>query len=215
MSKQDNKIKDISEISKEYVASDSTTVLPGLGQMCAKVKSQKKISVSDVEIIQTMEKFYDIFRYFNSLDEYSTFVFNNANINDVKLPKEFEDFIIPAAVRFDPTDLRSKNLVLKDKEMAAPMSYLEYVNLCDTFRGYFKKDASNDMVSLTDLKKSQTLSSIIDRASNVVNDEYSVNYGTQVYYPIRLQNITLLYEDRHFNATESDLMSDYLSNFRF
>lgn len=199
----------------ELVCSTSINVLPGLERMVDKVDAQKKVKVDVKEIRSTLSNLYDVIKYFNSIDEYTTLVFGGVDIHDVKILKEFSDFIVPAAVRFDPTDLRSKNLAKREGVVSAPFSYVDYVNLCDTFRGYFKKDASTDTVSLSDLKKSQNLTSVIDKASNQRNDSYVVNYGTQVYYPIRLDDISILYEDRHFNASESDLMSDYLSYFRF
>lgn len=205
----------IGSLSQSYVYEESNNVMPGIAQMCKKVLVQKKINVSEEDLIQTVSDMYSAIRYFNSFDEYTSLIFGGTDIKEVKVLNEFKDFIVPAAVRFDPTDLRSKNLAIKESVNSAPMSYLEYVNLCDKFRSYFKKDASTDMASLADLKKSVTLTSVIDKASNQIDGGFKVNYGTQVYYPLRLEDITVLYEERHFNASESDLMSDYLSNFRF
>jgi hypothetical protein len=158
---------------------------------------------------------YEFISYFNSLDEYDNSVFNNIPLQDVKVLNEFADFITPSAVRFDTADLRSKNLVITEIVKDAHYDYGEYINLCDIIRGLFKKDATSDVSSLADLKKSQSLTSVIDRASNMIDGTHLVNYGTQMYYPIRLKDISTLYENRHFNANESDLVSDYLAYFRF
>lgn len=206
---------ELSDLNMDFVWNDSNNVMPGVGQMVAKVWAQKKISVKLEDVVDSVEKMYSVIKYFNSIDEYTTLLFGGVDIKEVKVLKEFADFIVPSAVRFDPTDLRSKNLAVQDGVMGAPLKYIEYVNLCDQFRSFFKKDASSDVINLVDKKKSVTLNSIIDQASNIVDGVYRVNYGTSVFYPIRLTDITVLYEDRHFNANESDLVSDYLSNFRF
>lgn len=200
--------------AQSYVYEGSDNVLPDPKQLSLRIENQKKISVSSKDIEEVVEKMYSVIRYFNSLDEYTILLFGGVDIKEVKVLKEFSDFIVPAAVRFDPTDLRSKNLAVKENFNSCPVTYLEYVNLCDKFRSFFKKDASTDMVSLADLKRSVTLTSVIDKASSNIEGVFKVNYGTNIYYPLRLNSVEVLYEERHFNANESDLMSDYLANFR-
>lgn len=200
--------------SMGYVEETMSAVFPSKIKLVEKVVSQKKIKVDVAEVNEVVDRLYQYFKYFNSLDEHVSIVLNNIDINRVQIPKEFADFIIPSAVRFDPANPRSKNLVVSEAAAADPGDYNDYVNLCDTFRGYFKKDANSDMVDLVDCKKAVNLQSVIAKASCDVDGAYRVNYGNEAFYPIRLKSIDSLYEDRHFNATESDLVADYLSNFQ-
>lgn len=205
--------------NESVVDETAVNVLPAVDQMVSKISAQKKISVSQTNIKENVVKMWSYIKYFNSIDEHTQSLFNNAtDIELVKIPKEFKDFIVPAAVRFDPADLRSSNLALKDEVKPDHLNLLDFVNLCDEIRGYFKKDSNQDMISLAELKKPVNLTSIIDKASSTVKDSpiYKVNYGNQIYFPIRLKTgLDYLYEDRHFNSTEDSLVKDYLAQFRF
>lgn len=200
---------------RNELAVKSVNVLPSLDTLVKKAMAQKKINIKEEDVKRLMCDLLKVVNYFNSIDEYTTMIFDGTLVADVKVMKEISDFIVPSAVKFDTTDLRAKDLALNEGIDKAPMSYGDYINLCDEIRGIFKKDATTDMVSLSELKKSVSLVSVIDRVSNQVGKEQKVNYGTQIYYPLRLDPITFLYEDRHFNALETDLLNDYMANFRF
>lgn len=200
---------------KSVVYDGSTNVLPSIDVMVSKVLVQKKVSCDAKSVENILLQQYNAIRYFNSIDEYTALIFGSIPIEEVKVLKEFADFIVPSAIRFDPTDLRAKNLALKDGLSEAPMTYIEYVNSCDALRGLFKKDAMSDNVSLKDLKAPVALSSMMHKVSNIIGKTRMVNYGEQIYYPIRIEDVSVLWEKRHFNATEENLMNDYLAKFRF
>lgn len=194
------------EVEERVEAQKINNVTINVDKFVKRIMATKKVNVKEDEVrkvIETMKSYID---YFNSLDEFTSTIWsNNADISKVNILNEFKDFVIPAAVRIDATDIKCANLV-RLNEVKSFGSFSDFINLNDQIRGLFKSDASSNVSSLADLKKSENLSSIIDRASV----KKKVAYKSSPFVPVRLNYIADLFEDRYFNGTEDEVISDYI-----
>lgn len=172
-----------------------------------KAISQKKIS----KYVEGLSTVMLLINYVNSLDEFATEIWDGHTLEDVYIPKELGDFVLPASVRYDANDRRTKDLLVRPNVFDLNISYMEYVNACDRFRNNFKKDASSDMVSFASLRKHVNLNDVIDRIS--INDK--VSYFNGSYVPIDVIDISALFEGRYFNDSSSAVLDDYIACIRF
>lgn len=172
-----------------------------------KAQSQKKIS----HYVEGLKDVMLVINYINSLDEFASEVWDGHTLEDVMLPKELADFVMPASVRYNSSDRRTSDLLVRPHTFDLNISYAEYVECCDRFRNNFKKDASSDMISFASVRKHVNLNDIIDRIC--IDDK--VNYYSGPYVPISIKDISALFEDRYFNDSASSVLDDYIAGIRF
>lgn len=200
-------------------------ILIDVEDLTKRAYANKKISKSEGEIRNIIKGMNQFIWYFNSLDEmrYSAFR-QNISFDSINVPKEFADFIIPASVRRDSTNLRCKNLItletnndkmMEDAVIPAQWDYLSYVNLCDEWRSIFKKDMSVNTVKLSEIKKHVTTESVIDRLASEVGGSDKVRYSGEPFVPLKLNYVGQEFEERYFTNSVTEVMTDWYANFKF
>lgn len=176
----------------------------------SKAVSQKKIS----RVNEGIESIIGLIDYLNNwMGDEDVEIWPGHTIDEVLIPREFADFVYPATIRYDASDRRTANLLVRDKsDNLCPKTYQEYMDACDAFRGNFKRDASSDMVSVASLRKHVNLSDVDDRIS--INGR--VSYYNSFFVPIPVKDISVLFEaDRYLNDTASAVLEDYVAEMRF
>lgn len=162
--------------------------------------------------------------FFNSLEEDVIFV-DGRTIDQIQIPSEFKDFIIPNSVRLVAGDRRYPNIVLRDSDPTGTVifesendsitfkyNYLEWMNLITQFRGFFKKDLSSDMISLSELRLNKSISDISDIV--VVNNE--VKYEGVDFIPLRIvEPYELIFSSNAQKTSVAEMLEYYVANWKF
>lgn len=217
--------KELNENEKELRLQDvANNMLIDVDIVAKRVFANKKISKDIKEIRALLESINEFIYYFNSLDETRTTVFfQNIDMSKVYIPREFADFIIPAAVRRDPTDRRCRNLVkIEDAATAGILmdsikvtNYLEYLNVVDSFRALFKTDMTSNTVALSELKRAVSTESVIDRLSYDMGNGDRVRYSGEPFVPLKLKYVGDEFEERYFTNTPAEVMTDWYAALKF
>lgn len=181
------------------------------------VMAQKKIKVTDKEVKEVTDRLFDYFDYFNSLTEDDTTVFYDSvkMLSQVPVPQEFSEFIIPSSVKLMAGNRRLPELLLRNDKTVyngKSLSYSDYLNVIDTFRGFFKKSGQEGCITLESLKKEVSLSDIISRIQ-VVD---SVNYDSDPYVPVRvIDSVSVIINAKFLQDNADQMIKDYCAKIRF
>lgn len=178
-------------------------------------KAQKRVSRVD-DLDDQIVKIFNYIKYFNTLDQDSTLVFPDdpKTLDRIPILKEFSEFILPSSVKLIAGNRRMEELLVywDSSKVDKSLSYSDYLNVIDTFRGYFKKDASNDIVTLDSLKKELSLSDVLSRLQ--LDD--SVNYDSDPFIPIKLnQDVRILIGTKFMQDSAEKMIEDYCAKIRF
>lgn len=173
----------------------------------ARAYAQKKVSKPDWICLG---KIIDFINYVNSLDEGCYQVFEGRLIDDILIPKEFADFIIPKSVRLIPGDRKFTDLLVRGNVKECPVTYDQLMNAYDTFRGNFKRDSFVDMITIGSLRVDKSLNEVI---SNICLDDVCHVDGLGI--PIEVKADINVIEKRYFNQSLEDVVDDYLHNLKF
>lgn len=173
--------------------------------------SQKKVTKVD-GLVSSIKTILEVIDYINAQDEFCCSIWGNHPLDEINIPNEFKDFIMPSAVRYDALNRRTKDLLVKPDLNTTILvcSYADYIQACDRFRGFFKRDGFSDMTPVGSLRKAVNLNDVITKAS----------FGDRVcaqgrpFIPVPLTDIGL-FEERYFNDEVADIVSDYITEMRF
>lgn len=179
----------------------------------------KRIRVDETNVKSTVAKIMKAINYFNSLKEHDAVAFETSMpLNQIKVLNEFSCLVKPASVRLDPNDRRTNNLLTLENSVM-PFGYNEYLDACITWRGYFKKDISDNIITLDTLRIHKSL---MDTLSNVALPSegepavYKVRYDGSPFIPIYLNDLALgLFRKDYFNASDDDVIDDYFATLTF
>lgn len=177
-------------------------------------KVNRKINRCD-GIEETIAYIFNSIHYFNYFDEYHRVIEDSANTRyeDIVILNEFKDFILPRSIRFDPSDLRTKNLLVyakRDSKFKFDMNgYFYHIT---NFRRYFKKDINSDFTSLDALKKHISFNEALSYMYCVTKDgERYIKRGSLAFIPIRLtNNFDDLFEDYYFDSNYKPCVLEYM-----
>lgn len=175
-----------------------------------KAWSQKKVTKRDDkdDSLLTILRVIDAI---NSLKEFEVSLWSNRSLDEINIPSEFADMILPSAVRFEALNLRTKDVLVKPTfNMEDLPSYDEYIQACDKFRSRFKKDGFTEMTAVGSLRKAMNLNDVIAKAA--INNR--VNSQANPFIPIPLDNVNL-FEDRYFNDDYDQIIKDWIIKLRF
>lgn len=176
-----------------------------------RVMALKRLRLDRSYVQSKIEELSKYIEYFNSIGEFDETVWDHTPLSSVSVLNEVGDFILPSVVRKDITDRKTKDVLVRAKSDVYG-NFLDYTDLCDEIRGWFRSDASGDVTKLSDLRKAVNTEAIISKVAH----NGKVAYVSQAYVPIVLKlNISDQFEDRYFNATVGEIISDYISNVRF
>lgn len=178
--------------------------------------SQKKVSRAD-ELHEVIVRLFDYFTFFNNVSEDDTVVDLGSikTLDQILIPNEFKEFIYPASVKIVAGNRRMPDLLQLPpnvSNLVTEFRYSDYINLLDKFRSYFKKDANSDMVTLSSIKRSVSLMDVL----SIVSVTGKVNYDSDPYYPITLNDVLGQIVGGSFLQDDADIMiTDYCARIRF
>jgi hypothetical protein len=173
-----------------------------------RAEAQKRVSKYDRTSLEIICNFIN---YVNSLDEDTLRVFDR-DFDDIVIPTELKDLVLPKSVRLIPGDRRTEDILLRPEINSKPCaSYAEYMNAVDQFRGYFKKDSKSDMVTLSSLRVDVSLVEVLDRICS--DDKAKVT--NQGVYPITVKSVSQLLTTRFLSDSIDDVIQDWLVAVKF
>lgn len=209
-------------------------------------ESNRKIS-NPQELKGDVDYIFDAIEYFNAFDEYSTCLDDTARTEFDKVPilNEFKDFILPRSVRFEPSNLRTRDLLVRsevelndDGEVVSPIIIKsnpkfrfvmkDYMKKIDDFRRHFKRDAKSDFIYLSELKKHVSFQDVLGMTYVTViysegegknKKETKYNYlksGVDSIIPIKLiDGIEIFFEDSYFDSDYDTCVYNYMHKLIF
>lgn len=195
-------------------------------QVVARIMATKKISGNEANLESNVKVIYNAICKFNSLSEFE-YSICGVPLSEIKICDEWKDFIIPSAVRLDPTDLRTQNM-LDLTELSKPTGKFDIVKLAEfrnaqsIIRGYFKTDDKDKTTDLATLRRPLTLfevsstmsvkKQVYDEASEKMIEAQCVRSIDEPFIPVPLQEcVSKLYRSDFFNTTLDQQLTDYFS----
>lgn len=183
-----------------------------VGLIVKKAMAQKRITKPEKEVEKIVSDLFDMIDFFNSMpeDDFSALL---RPIEDFKVPNEFKDFVMPDSIRFDQNTYACPDLMDRPEVRTLPYGYFAWNVLCDDWRSLFKKDCSNDMTPLSELKKKVVLNDIINK---VASKEHRCRSLDNPYIPYYLNvDITGVVGSKYLNYNDNDMIEDYITNLKF
>lgn len=202
-----------------------------INEMTARVVSTKKINVRDPEGIEKNQVSYiknvitgifDYIELFNSIPEFTTTMSDGRRFEDIVVAKEWCQFIYPESVRYDPTDLKTNNLIIKLTGVDSVFNYNEWLNKQLTFRSWFRMDLSQATENLANLRAPRSLSDVLPIARFVENHYDFAKIGEkndlrsidEPYIPIPIDiRIKCMFRDDYLNMTSEQMVKDWMAKF--
>lgn len=186
-----------------------------------RAKSQKKISRVD-EGISGLKTIFNYINFWNSYTPDVTTI-ENRDVEDILIPEEFKDFIIPNSVRYEAGDRVYSDLLVRpefqcvDKDDKFDYDYNEYLDACHAFRGLFKRDFNSGYVSLASLRVDKSFENV--RAVSGIYDpnssEVICHYMSSPFIALELANWSMFVRPLYFNATASEVLDNYVAKISF
>lgn len=171
-----------------------------------------KVRYDDKEIKSAVKTVSQAIELFNSLDEFTTKLWDR-DLEDIPVLGELKDFVIPESVRVYPNDLRCENLIVKSKRKETSVKFMDYINAISKIRSLHRLGSNDNVVSLKSLKQPKSLSEVIDKACLVEGEELYVNYSGTDFVPIELNNNVLeLFKEYWFNFDADIIMNNLAAN---
>lgn len=185
--------------------------------LTARALACKKIKASDAEIRDTIKSIINYIRYFNSLAEFDSTIFDMKSFDQVMIPNEFSCFIIPKTVKYMPGLRQSVDLVVRDDVKLGNKTFAKWIDLCHKWRGFFKKDAMADVTALSSLRVDKALADVIDKGGFIHGKDSYVRYNSSPFIPIILQPDVwkIAFRDDYFNSDCGSIIEDYLTTIFF
>lgn len=182
----------------------------------------KKVRRTRDEIAKLVDQILKYIDYFNSIEEFDSYVFDYQDMNNVMIPNEFADFIIPRSVKFVPGLRQSTDVLVRaERPKKIDFTLSKWVDLCVEWRSLFKKDFRSDVVTLASLKVDKSIADVLPKACFEGEDETGqistwARYETSPYVPIMLDTwLMSLYRADYYNADKEQILRDYLSTVMY
>lgn len=178
-----------------------------------KIRIGKKVEEFDA-VVSAIVYFI---RYFNSLPIDTAMVWDRP-LSEIPILDEFKDLVMPNSVRYDSGDRRHSDLLVRDNyNDGKPFGdYNRYMNILSTFRNFYKKDASESITYLSALRVDKSLEEVRVKGSCMMGpDSPKVNYSSAPYIPIPLKCMYVLFENNYYNATDVEIVKDWIANIQF
>lgn len=192
-----------------------------LKQMVERIKALSKVHIEESDVKDILAKIFNVIDYFNSLDEYSLRAFDR-ELKDVIIIDEFKDFITPASVKLDSSNIFCEELLERESVTDPGLTYGEYLDVLLTFRSWFKDDLSSKVTDLSALKKIVSWSEVASKVSFAFKDssdkkakaEYFMRSTGVPYVPLEMNNIMArCYRASYYNSSVDEGLEDYLDQW--
>jgi hypothetical protein len=135
---------------------------------------------------------------------------------------EIKPFIVPDSVRLHPTDIRTRDLLVRstltEKAEKQALSYVDFINVQSNFRRFFKSDINSGMTSLGSLRVPKSLSDVEPVMACKLGSKLCVNYQDSAFIPLEIDTNVgkSLYREDYFNCSDIKIiLNDYFANLRF
>lgn len=187
-----------------------------VGKIASRVTAATRVPASGKEdpknvaerIISTIFKGIDSI---NSVEEKAVMI-NGIRLDDIFIINEFKDFIKPSAVKFDPTDLNSVNLLIKES-VTESFDYDGFVNAQLQLRSWFRSDCKSNVTPVSELRKVVSLYDIFPFASFTVGSDILCRADDKPFVPIRLlDHLSHMYRKSFYNLSVEEMLEDYVSD---
>lgn len=189
-----------------------------IDKFSARVWATKKINLKDDKSVkEVLGRIYDVLTMFNSLPEFTTSI-EGRMLSDVVIANEWKDFVSPEAVRLDPTDLKTQNLLVRKTGHCkfGPAEYLDFINDQLTFRSWFKKDLNDGVTNLGTLRAAKSLFDVIPIMMVDVEGVNMVRSLDEPFIPVALtSDIKCLFRSDYYNTTLETIINDYFAKVTF
>lgn len=182
---------------------------------CAASASIRIVNDEHKNYIGTILKYIE---YFNSIGEFETRVLDR-NLDEIVILNEFKDLIIPRSVRYNPSDLRTKDLIKRVNKPNgySKLNYSEFILAQVNFRRLFKKDINSNVTTLATIKVNKSLNEVmpyvckLSSSSNGGVKEYLVRYDSAPFIPLFINGSVLdVFEENYWNASIKDTIRNYV-----
>lgn len=181
---------------------------------CKKIKLDQQKQIEPV-----VDKIVKYLKYFNTIGEFDTKIFDLREFSEVNIPNEFKDFITPKCVKYVPGSRQSYDLLVRDDidPEAELLSLPDWIDTYIEWRGFFKKDGTSDLTTLATLKVERSFNDVLPESYFVDDDGNSfLRYENTPYVPIRLEPAAAsLFRADYFNSDVTTIVRDYLTAVTF
>lgn len=194
------------EVSEKYIL-----------ELGRKSEKNRKISAKAGEVKKAVDEIAEYITLFNSGDEF-TVRFLDRDMEDIPVLDEFKGIVLPKSVRYNPSDRRTRDLLVREEDEAdvSKYSFSDYMRKLDNYRRYFKKDANSGYVMLSSLRTDKSYSEVMSNMAVVINDELLVRYDSSPFVPVQLDaNAAALVELNYFNATAELVIQHQVASVTF
>lgn len=197
-----------------------------VSNLVTKVERSRKVNTNIDDINQVLGTIMSAFNFFNDLEEDETFFVPwNRDINNIYIPSELQSFILPSSVKVNPLSRMALDLLdrksfkfkmesrNKDGSKCDLISdecppYKEYAEAVERLRGLFKRNPSEDLIPLSDIKKNICLFDILDKISD--KNKIRSNW-VEAFIPIPVNfKYTIFYGENYFLGKIDDIVEDYI-----
>lgn len=186
--------------------------------MVDKVMANAKIRVMESDVESVVKKIFEYIKYFNSQPEYTYYMLDR-HINEIKVIDEFKAFLLCESVRLHPTDIKTKDLLVRPKvQSGKDLSYIDFINAQSNFRRFFKSDINSGTFTLSSVRVPKSLADVEAVMAIRTTNGLKMNYQETPFIPVELDvNVgRTLYRDDYFNCFDERIIAgDYFANMKF
>lgn len=175
---------------------------------------------SELEIItKVISEILSLIDEVNNAPEF-TYQFFGQRVEEFIVADEWKDYFIPESVRLDPTDLKTKDLLVRKTSNVSNdiQKYSRWLDLQIRVRTWYKTDLSKNTTSLNNIRTKKALFDVLPimcvTKKDTDIDELSVHSIDEPFVPIRLDSgMRNLYRSDYWNTSVSQILTDYTNKF--
>lgn len=188
-----------------------------LDKLMKRLNSMKKVRVDGSELSQAVSDILTVIQRVNQLGMYDTTIpeWDNRSIDEIEIPSEFSQMVLPSSVRFNAGDIRSKELLVKPAESKLPndLSFFRFNTSVSKLRSVMKRDSRDGLVTIGSLRKAVSLSDVIDRFFVVRKNKIMAKLSSDTNLPIELiDDVDHLFEDDFYNTRDVNRVIEDFTN---
>lgn len=176
-------------------------------------------------VIQTVVGIFNVIEEINNTPEFTT-MFYGRSMEQFIIAEEWKDFFIPESVRLDPTDLKTRDLLVKTNTPVESYNVNLYVNWMDLqlkFRSFYKDDLGSRTTTLAVVRQPKSFFDILPictvlPANWLPADEdgevLTVRSIDDPFIPVQINDdIKCLFRSDYWNTSVERVSLDYCAKF--
>lgn len=174
--------------------------------------SSLKITDNGKQLKESIEVIFDGIEAFNALAKDEKWL-NGNNISNIKVVKEFQEFIYPNSIMLDVSSSKSQDLLHRSSS-SIKFDITKFNDAQMYFMHNFKKyDFDNETISLQDLKKNVNIFDVMDRVylHNKKGNSIHLEDMGFIPYPINI-DVSKFYKTFYLNATDEEAITLFINN---